>query len=164
MPLITPGAGTPLSSIATMHQAPMPPWRTDEEKQDYIEDPKQFLLDRCALWMNAITVYHNWIITATYYLPPWQDLPSGFRLHFPEKVFDEALWQGKIGLVVAKGPLAFLSEGGVDFHGQDAAIGDWVQYDIMEGRQFTMDRVHCRRLKDTQLVLNLNELHPNIVY
>ena len=39
------------------------------------------------------------------------------------------------------------------FQGQDVEIGDWVQYDVMEGRQFTIDCIHCRRLKDTQLVM-----------
>lgn len=147
-------------SLGTMHQAPMPPWRTDEEAQDYIDDPRQFLLDRCA-WMKHCTVFHNWVITATYYLP--KKIGEGkVTLILPDSVHDEALSQGKIGLVIAKGPLAFKSSAHLDFCGQNVEIGDWVQYDILEGRQFTADRVHCRRLKDTQIVMRVPD--PKLVY
>jgi|SRR5215475_593534 len=161
MTLIQPSANAPLSSLSTMHQAPMPPWRSDEEAEDYIRDPKAFLLSRLGILL-PLDVFHNWIITATYYLPAWHVLPSGFKFHRSEKGHDEALWQGKVGLVIGKGPLAFLSEGNVNFHDQHVDIGDWIQYDIMEGRQFTLDRVHCRRLKDTQVVMRVPD--PALVY
>jgi hypothetical protein len=145
-----------------MHQAPMPPWRTDEEAEDYKRDPKEFLLWRCSLWMLHTTVFHNWIITATYYMPAYDTLPGGTKFYRSDKAHDEALWQGKVGLVVAKGPMTFLDEGNVRFHGQNIEIGDWIMYDIMEGRQFTMDRVHCRRLRDTQVVMKVPD--PALVY
>lgn len=152
------GGGQPFS---TMAQAPQPPWRTDEEAEDYRNDPKSFLLDRCAMWVANCTVFHNWIITATYFLP--HKIGTGnVTLYLPDSVHDEALYQGKIGLVVAKGPLAFHSDEHVDFQGQNVKLGDWVQYDILEGRQFTVDRVHCRRLKDTQLVMKVED--PRLVY
>src|SRR5882672_9507067 len=94
-------------SATTMHQAPLPPWRTDEELADYKNDPTGFMLDRCALWRERIKVFHNWIITATYYLPESMDLDGGHKLFRTEKGLDEALWQGKVGIVIGKGPLAF---------------------------------------------------------
>jgi hypothetical protein len=151
----------PLSSLSTMHQAPMPPWRNDEEAEDYKRDPRQFLLDRLAILM-PLKVFHNWIITATYYMPAYDTLPGGHKFYRSDAGHDEALWQGKVGLVIGKGPLAFLDEGNVRFHGQNVNIGDWIQYDILEGRQFTLDRVHCRRLKDTQVVLGVPD--PALVY
>lgn len=162
MTMITPGMGvqTQKGALSTMHQAPMPPWRTDEEAEDYRADPRGFLLDRCH-WIKSCVVFHNWIITATYYLP--DKIGSGkVTLFLPDSVHDEALSQGKVGLVIAKGPLAFRNSANIDFCGQNVEIGDWVQYDIMEGRQFTADRVHCRRLKDTQVVMKLPD--PQLVY
>lgn len=152
-----------MSGISTMAQAPMPPWRTPEEAEDYKNDPRTFMLDRCALWMDSVEVFHNWIITATYYLPDWEFVPNtSVKLYRPETTHDEALWQGKVGLVIGKGPLAFRDEEHLKFHGQNVEIGDWVQYDIMEGRQFTIDRIHCRRLKDTQIVMRVKD--PRLVY
>jgi len=150
-------------SHGTMMQAPMPPWRTPEEAQDYKDDAKTFMLDRCQLWLDNIEVYHNWIITATYYLPDWDEIGNtGLKLYRSDKAHDEALWQGKVGLVIAKGPLAFQNDHNVDFRGQNVEIGDWVVYDIMEGRQFTVERIHCRRLKDTQVVMRVKD--PRIIY
>lgn len=151
-----------VSSLATMHQGPMPPWRTDEEKEDYKNDPKGFLLDRWALLEGNIEAFHNWVITATYFLPDYLETSSGHKLYLPDKTHDEALWQGKVGLVVAKGPLAFKNDAHVDFRGQDVEIGDWVMYDIMEGRQFTIERLHCRRLKDLQIVARIKD--PRLIY
>ena len=151
------------AAFSTMAQAPTTPWRTDEDALDYRNDPKEFLLERCALWLDNIEVFHNWVITATYYMP--DSLPvrgSDKRLIIPDKVHDEALWQGKVGLVIAKGPLAFVSDGSVDFKDQKIEVGDWVVYDIIEGRQFTIDRIHCRRLKDTQIVMRVKD--PRMVY
>jgi len=152
-----------VSSFATMHQAPMPPWRNDEEAEEYRADPKAFLMARCMLWLPSVTVFHNWIITATYYMPDYDELgATGVKFYRSDKAHDEALWQGKVGLVVGKGPMAFLDDEHVKFYGQNVEIGDWVQYDILEGRQFTVDRIHCRRLKDTQIVMRVDD--PRLVY
>ena len=140
----------------------MPPWRSDEEKEDYKQDPKGFLLDRWALLEDNIDVFFNWVITATYFLPDYLETASGHKLYLPDKTHDEALWQGKVGLVVAKGPQAFVNDEHVNFLGQNIEIGDWVMYDIMEGRQFTIERLHCRRLKDTQLVARVKD--PRLIY
>jgi hypothetical protein len=148
--------------LTTMQQTPRPPWRTEEEAEDYRNDPRQFLLDRCALWANRCTVFHNWIITATYFLPDYERFASGQKIYRPETTQDEALWQGKVGLVIAKGPLAFVDDEAVKFRGQDVKIGDWLQYDILEARQFTIEQVHCRRLKDTQVFARWDD--PRMVY
>jgi hypothetical protein len=96
-------------------------------------------------------------------LPPYDELGnSGIKFYRSDKSHDEALWQGKVGLVIGKGPLAFRDDEHVKFYGQNVEIGDWVQYDILEGRQFTVDRIHCRRLKDTQIVMRVDD--PRLVY
>jgi len=165
MTLITPHLPriTSTPALGTLHQAPMPPWRTDDEEKDYKEDPRGFLLDRCALWMPKMTVFHNWVITATYYLPGSLDVAGTDRkIILSDKTHDEALWQGKIGLVIGKGPLAFKDNDYIKFEGQNVEIGDWVMYDILEGRQFTIERVHCRRMKDTQIVMTIPD--PRLIY
>lgn len=157
-----PTSATRISPLSTMHQAPGPPWRTDDEKADYKSDPRGFLLDRWEFLKDHIKPFHNWVITATYFLPDYLETASGHKLFLPDKTHDEALWQGKVGMVVAKGPLAFKDDEHVKFEGQDVEIGDWVMYDVLEGRQFTIERLHCRRLKDTQVVAWVKD--PTVIY
>ena len=149
------------SAMSTMAQAPLPPWRNDEEADDYRNDPRGFLLERC-FWIETCTVFHNWVITATYFLPEYLGESRAKGIILPDQTHDDALYQGKIGLVIGKGPLAFRDDEHVKFQGQDVKIGEWVQYDVMEGRQFTADRVHCRRLKDTQIVMRVPD--PRLIY
>jgi len=149
-------------SVATMAQAPVTPWRNDEEAVEYAADPKAFMLERCALWMDNVEWFHNYVVTATYYLPAFEVLPGGQKLYRTDTSHNEALWQGKVGLVVGKGPLVFLDEGDIKFHGQNIEIGDWVQYDIHDPRQFTINRIHCRLLKDVHIIGKLKD--PKLVY
>jgi len=153
-----------LATVATMTMAPTTPWRNDDEAEEYAQDPKGFMLQRCSLWMDNAEYFHNYIVTATYYLPAFEILPGGQKWHRAQTTHDEALWQGKVGLVVAKGPLAFRDnpETGVFFHGQDVNIGDWLQYDIHDPRQFTIQRIHCRLLKDVHVIARLKD--PRMVY
>lgn len=160
VPLITPRH----VPIATMAQAPTAPWRDEVEAEEYLNDPKGFLMDRCAVWADNAEYYHNYIVTATYYLPAFEYLPNGQKFHRPQTSQDEALWQGKVGLVIKKGPLAFVDcpQLGVFFAGQNIDIGDWVQYDIHDPRAFTINRVHCRLLKDVHVIARLKD--PRLVY
>jgi hypothetical protein len=157
---------TPLTHlpISTMHQAPMPPWRTEEEAEEYAADPKGFLLDRCAIWLDNMEFFHNFIVTATYYLPAFQRFAGGAKFHMPQVSHDEALWQGKVGLVIGKGPLAFkdVPQLGVFFEGQNVEKGDWLQYDIHDPRQFTINKIHCRLLKDVHVIARVKD--PRLVY
>lgn len=141
-------------TLVTMHQAPVTPWRDEEEAEDYARDPRQFLLDRCTLFKDNVRWMSNLVVCATYYLPAFEVLPSGAKFHRTDTSHNEALWQGKVGLVIGLGPLAFQDEPalGVHFHGQKVIIGEWVQWDIHDARQCTINRIHCRYLKDTQII------------
>lgn len=160
------GRATLVGNLATMHQGPLMPWNPDdpEDMDDYCKDPRGFLLDRCQLWTPSCTLMSNLICCATYYLPPYDILPGGQKFYRADISHNEALWQGKVGLVVAKGPLAFLDEPElrIKFHGQNVDIGDWVQWDIHDARQCTINRVHVRYLKDVQIIAKWDD--PRLVY
>lgn len=158
MPLITPA-----SSIATIAQGPELPWGGDKElAAEYAEDPKAFLLERCKLAMDNSEYTRDWVVCATYYLPDFIIMPNGKPWYRSEKSHDEALWQGKVGLIIGMGPLAFKDEGALKFGGQKFEVGDWVQWDIHDARQFTINRVHCRYLKDVQIIARVKD--PGMVY
>lgn len=148
--------------LQSMASAAVTPWSNDDEAIEYAKDPKEFTLERCRVFLDNMEVFHNWVVSATYYLPAFHILPGGQKFHYPQKTHDEALWQGKVGLLIAKGPTVFLDEEHVRFHGQNVQIGDWIQYDIHDGRQFTINRIHCRLLKDTQIIARIAD--PRLVY
>jgi hypothetical protein len=163
-PSTSAASGTGPRTTITMAQGPVQPWANDEEGEEYTADPKAFLLKRCADFMNNIKLMHNWLTLATYWLPPFVTLPNGTRFYRTDKSMDEAMYQGKCGLVIAKGKLAFVDDpaAGVEFKGQNVEIGDWVYFDFHDGRQCTINRVHCRHLKDVS-VLGTTD-NPELVY
>jgi hypothetical protein len=67
-----------------------------------------------------------------------------------------------VGLVIGMGPLAFVDSGAIIFGGQKFKVGDWVQWDIHSARQFTINRIHCRYLNDTQIIARVQD--PRLVY
>jgi len=151
-----------LTAITTMAQGPQLPWRNDDEAEEYAEDPKEFLMSRCALAIANSEYTRDLVICATYYLPAFELMPGGTRFHRAPSSQDEALWQGKVGLVIGLGPLAFRDEGDLKFGGFKIEVGDWVQWDIHDARQFTVNRIHCRWMKDVQIIARVKD--PKLVY
>jgi hypothetical protein len=153
--------------ITTIQQAPEPPWGKDPDSEvadEYVRDPKQFLLDRCALWTPSCHLLGSLVLCATYFAPPYDIMSNGQKWYRTDKSHDEAAWQGKVGLVIAKGPMAFVDEPElkVYFHGANVEIGDWVQWDIHDARQSSVHRVHCRYLRDVQIMAKWDD--PRLVY
>lgn len=139
----------------TIAQGPIKPWETDDDAIAYAKDPRAFILNRCKEFIAAISIDTNNILVATYFLPDSVNLrgPKGTSvpIYMPSSVTDEAKWQGRVGLLLAKGPMAWKSDDKVDFGGSDHKIGDWLCYDRQDGRQIAINRIHCRRLKDVDV-------------
>jgi len=131
------------------------PWTTDEEAIEYTNDPKAFYLKRCKYFLSQVSLGTNNILVATYFLPAKINMKGPDNKPFPfiivSETQDETKWQGRVGLLVAKGPLAWKSDDRVDFGGTNYEIGDWVCYDRQDGRQIAINQVHCRRLKDVDI-------------
>lgn len=131
------------------------PWTTDDEAIEYANDPKDFILKRCKYFLSMVNLGNNNILVATYFLPEATKIkgPDGNPIDFyvAGKTHDEAKWQGRVGLLIAKGPIAWKSDDRVDFGGTNYEFGDWVCYDRQDGRQISVNRVHCRRLKDVDV-------------
>lgn len=66
----------------------------------------------------------------------------------------EYRWQGKIGLVMAVGPLAFRDsgDGRFIFDGMKAEVGDWICYRASDGLQMMIDAHHFRVLDDVHVI------------
>lgn len=141
------------------------PWDKPEEAERYIADPKKYLLERCEKFIKNVEIVHNNLILATYFLPPWHQFKSGAKLFRADISIVEDIYQGKVGLLIAKGPMAFVDDPGAGraFFGQTIEIGDWIVFDRSSGsRQLQLNGVHCRRLKDVEVVGKTTD--PSMVY
>jgi hypothetical protein len=85
-------------------------------------------------------------------------------IFIPDKTQDEDKFQGKVGLVLKKGPSAFVSDANHTFSPEEEAIkeGDWVVYRVSDGFPIDINSVHCRLIEDQDLKLTVTD--PAIVY
>jgi hypothetical protein len=85
-------------------------------------------------------------------------------IYIPDKTQDEDRFQGKVGLVLKKGPSAFVSDANHAFSAEEEAIkeGDWLVYRVSDGFPIDINGVHCRLIEDQDLKLTVTD--PAIVY
>lgn len=77
-------------------------------------------------------------------------------------------FQGKVGLVLKLGPLAFTNDDNHNWHGQCPKVGDWVLFFYGDGHDFdysvagSHDRVPCKVITeaDVQMILT----RPDFAY
>lgn len=122
------------------------PQATAEEIRASISDLSQF------------EVMHNHILVGIWMRP--EKTAGGIFL--TDKTLDEDKWQGKVGLVLKKGPMAFESEGSTDFHGQTVNEGDWVIYRVSDGFSIDINGTHCRLIEDVHIKGRVSD--PSVIY
>jgi co-chaperonin GroES (HSP10) len=121
-------------------------------KMVHAEDPRE-ILRREIGDLSKIKVFNNWVLVAVYNRP--EQTKGG--LYLPDVVRKEDEYQGKVGLVVKKGPLAFKDDDKTAFAGQDVEIGDWVAFRVSDGWSLKVKGVLCRMLQDVQIRLSSEE-------
>jgi len=102
------------------------------------------IFDGIAEAIDGIEVFHNQLLVGVYIRP---NITSG-GIHLPDQTIDEDKWQGKVGMVLKKGPLAFKNDARNDFGGQNVDIGQWVMFRVSEAPSISVNGVHCRLLED----------------
>ena len=108
--------------------------------------------------LSNVEIFNNQILVAVYIRP--QKTKSG--IYLSEKTVDEDRFQSKIGLVVKKGPTAFIDENDTWFKGLEINEGDWVIFRPSDGWQITVNNVLCRMLEDTVVRGRVN--HPDYIW
>jgi co-chaperonin GroES (HSP10) len=121
-------------------------------------DPRDEILAKVGS-LNHITVLHNQVLVATYIRP---EQTKG-KIILIDKTRDEDKFQGKVGLVIAKGPMAFVDDDRTQFGDIKPNINDWVAYRMSDGWQFTLKgrggEYHCRMLHDVDIKVIVS--HPD---
>ena len=106
-------------------------------------DPKTKLLNEVGDLSN-VEIFNNQVLVAVYIRP--QKTKSGIFL--TDKTTEEDRYQSKVGLVLKKGPSAFVDEGGNWFKDVDINEYDWVVFRSSDGWGITVNHVLCRILDD----------------
>lgn len=109
-------------------------------------DPKQKLLEDLGD-ISPFEIFNNQILVAVYIRPT--KTKSGIYLSDQSREEDKV--QGKVGLVVKKGPAAFVDETSEWFKDISVELHDWVVFRPSDGWSITVNNVLCRIIDDTAI-------------
>lgn len=101
--------------------------------------------------LTNFEVFHNQILVGIFMRGAVKKLAGGGVLYVPDKTAGEDQWQGKVGLVLKTGPMAFKNDARNDFGGQSVAEGQWLVYRVSDGFPIDINGVHCRLLEDVHI-------------
>jgi co-chaperonin GroES (HSP10) len=119
-------------------------------KMTHAGDPRAELMSSVGD-ISGIKIFNNWILVAVYKRP--EKTLGGIILTDNTRKEDE--YQGKVGLVLKKGPLAFVDDDKASFNGQDVELGEWIAFRVSDGWSLEVNGVICRMLQDVQIRLGL---------
>lgn len=120
-------------------------------------DPKKLLMDELNGAQDKIDLFGARVLVATYRRP--EKTKGGILL--TDKAKDEDIYQGRVGLVVRKGPFAFKDCEGSHFGGKTVEIGQWCYYRPSDGIGIALNGVHCRIIEDVMIDGVVS--HPDLV-
>lgn len=113
---------------------------------DHAVDPKQKLLEDLGD-LSTVEIFNNQILVAVYIRP--NKTKSGIYLSDQSREEDKV--QGKVGLVVKKGPSAFVDDANEWFKDISVELNDWVVFRPSDGWSITVNNVLCRMIDDTAI-------------
>lgn len=117
---------------------------------EHDEDPAKVILKKIGN-LKDIDIYGNYILLGVYERP--EKTKSG--VYLTDRTRGEDKPQGKAGLVLKKGPTAFVSDAHYDFKGQNVELGDWVAIWVSDGRQIVVNGQLCRLVEDQHIRLKI---------
>lgn len=125
-------------------------WITVDHKG---KDPREELLRRIGPLPEDIVQFSR-ILVAIYQPPVAEKTDGGVYLGeaLQTEDIEENLWQGKVGLIVAKGKQAYVDDENVKFHGTANNVGDWVWFRPSDGQAVEVNEVLCRVLFEKDIV------------
>jgi co-chaperonin GroES (HSP10) len=117
-------------------------------------DPYAALMDALPKAAFEYEVFHSKVLVATY-IPPERTKGGIIK---PDRSLQEDRFQGKVGLVIKCGPLAFEDDRVNHFGGVKIKPGDWVTYRPSDGIEIFFvddngrDAVPCRLIEDSNVL------------
>lgn len=130
-------------------------------KMHHASEPGQLIRQAIGDLTDA-EVLHNEILVGVYIRPSEIDVGGGKKLFLSDTFRDEDRFQGKVGLVLKSGPLAFVDDDNTQFAGKNVQVGDWVVFHSADGWSLTIRGVLCRMVKDYAIRMKIPA--PDFVY
>lgn len=103
-------------------------------------NPKKDLIEKVGD-LSGIDIFGPKALVAIYLRP----LMTKGGIALPESTRNEDIYQGKVGLVLKKGPSAFTDH---DYFPMNVEVGDWVWFRASNGVAMKFNSVDCRLLED----------------
>jgi co-chaperonin GroES (HSP10) len=100
----------------------------------------------------------NNVLVATYIRPA---MTAGGIIR-PDSNVAEDEWQGKVGLVLKMGPMAYRDDEDTQFNGEDVKVGEWAVYLPGDGRNVSVNGYPCRWIKDSSIKMVVDD--PSIIF
>ena len=125
---------------------------------DHSDDPKQALIKALGKDYTDFHIFNNQVLCAVYVRP--QKTKSG--IYLSDRTVDEDKIQGKVGLVINMGPMAFVDDSNSWFKDVNISEWDWVVFRPSDGWSITINGVVCRILDDTNVRGTIP--HPDLVW
>src|SRR5574337_808447 len=111
------------------------------------EDPKKVILDYYSGMIDKMQVLGPLTLVGVYKRPKTFML-GGREMEVPDRMRDEDDWQGKVGLVLKLGPMAFQDDDSHRFGGVVPSVGDWVLFNTGDTFGTEVGERRCRFVED----------------
>lgn len=121
-------------------------------------DPKQEIMDDVAPFLNDIEPLAAQVLIGIYVRPK----KTSGGIYIPDNTQGEDIYQGKVGLVLKLGPLAFSEDESHKWGGRTPQVGDWVLFRVGDTFPFSLGKRHCRAVEDVNFKFILHK--PDIAY
>jgi co-chaperonin GroES (HSP10) len=124
-----------------------------------IHDPVEEIMDKIGDLTDFVIPF-NKILVGIYMRP--EKTKSGLIL--TDKYREEDRWQGRAGVILKRGPMAFIDDDRVKFNGLDPQVGEWVCFRPSDGMKLDIRHKegHCILLSDIQIQLVIPA--PDLVF
>lgn len=129
------------------------------------EDPREKIWSEFSGFAKKFRVLGNNVLVAVYVRPETVQIKNA-TLYLPQTTVDEDKNQGKVGLVLAKGPTAFMEDETHHWGGVVPQVGDWVvfkTYNTWPLDARTDKQMHRVRLVEDVFIWGVVD-EPDIIY
>lgn len=127
----------------------------------HVVDPFDAIMDIVGD-LSEIEVPLNKILVGIYVRPNQMKFKNGQTFELTDATVQEDIYQGKAGVVLKKGRLAFEDSETFSFHGFKPEVGDWIAFRPSNGLKIDIRKAHCILLSDTQCELIIPM--PDIIF
>jgi len=127
----------------------------------HIEDPREVIWNAVGKDLELVEPMNQQVLVGLYIRPATR---TASGLEIAEEAIDEDRYQGKIGMVLKKGPRAFVDDdwARVRFYGMTVEPGDWVVYRASDGLKGMIGDREVRFIPDIYIKAKID--HPDAVF